>query len=160
MTRKKPEDVVLKAELAAAVATILKEREISRLGAAKLLGLSETAVVELVRGQLGELSEGTLVDCLLRLGQDVHIVINEKPFSRASARLSVLVIRPFKRPGPGAREPARSPGPKPWNLMTGSERKAYVAQMRARAKEAPAPPMSKEDAERVVLELTPTDHAH
>ena len=93
-------------QLADAVAALLEARDLSDAEAAKLLGFTEREVANLMRGRVDEFSEGRLLDCLVRLGQDVHIVVNEKPAARGSGRISVLVMRPFKRRPPGVSEPS------------------------------------------------------
>jgi hypothetical protein len=45
----------------------------------------------MLRGHFHGFSERRLIDCLTRLGRDVQIVVKEKPRSRASGRLSVVI---------------------------------------------------------------------
>ncbi len=86
------DQMLVKAELAAAIASILARRGLKQAEAAELLGLTQPKLSNLLRGHFHGLSERRLIDCLTRLGRDVEIVIKDKPRSRASGRLSVVVI--------------------------------------------------------------------
>ena len=85
------ERMLVKAELAAAIASIISTRGLKQAEAAALLGLTQPKLSNLLRGQFHGLSERRLIDCLTRLGRDVDIVIKEKPRSRPIGRLSVVV---------------------------------------------------------------------
>ena len=121
-------------QLVDAVAALLEARDLSEAEAAKLLGFTEPEVANLMRGRVNEFSEGRLLDCLVRLGQDVHIVVNEKPAARGAGRISVLVMRPFKRRPPGVSEPSFARDPKN--------------------------PVSRDEAELMLLNIAPNWPAH
>ena len=83
--------MLVKAELALAIGSIIKERELTQGQAAELVGLTQPRLSNLLRGEFHGVSERRLMDCLTRLGRDVDIVIKEKPRSRPNGRLSVVV---------------------------------------------------------------------
>ena len=84
--------MLVKAELTAAIASIIAKRGLSQAPAAELLGLTQPKLSNLLRGRFRGFSERRLMDCLTRLGRDVQIVVKDKPRSRASGRLSVVVM--------------------------------------------------------------------
>ncbi|MDQ3027544.1 MAG: helix-turn-helix domain-containing protein [Pseudomonadota bacterium] len=85
------EQMLVKAELAAAIASILAKRALKQAEAAALLGLTQPKLSNLLRGHFHGLSERRLMDCLTRLGRDVQIVVTERPRSRSPGRVSVVV---------------------------------------------------------------------
>ena len=88
---KDPDRLLVKAELVAAIASIISKRGLKQADAAALLGLTQPKLSNMLRGHFHGLSERRLIDCLTRLGRDVQIVVKEKPRSRASGRLSVVI---------------------------------------------------------------------
>lgn len=92
------ERMMVKAELTAAIASIIADRRLNQGSAAELLGLTQPKLSNLLRGRFRGFSERRLMDCLTRLGRDVQIVVKEKPRSRGSGRLSVVVM-PASRHG-------------------------------------------------------------
>ena len=84
--------MLVKAELVLAISRIIQDRGLTQAPAAELLGLTQPKLSNLLRGQFHGISERRLIDCLTRLGRDVQIVVKEKPRSRASGRLSVVVM--------------------------------------------------------------------
>ncbi len=79
---------LLKAELVTRVDTIIRQRGLKQVEAAKLLGLSQPDVSRLLRGSFEEFSMERLMRLLTALGRDVEIVIRE-PRSQRQGRLSV-----------------------------------------------------------------------
>ena len=88
---KDPERLLVKAELVAAIASIVSERGLTQAQAAELLGLTQPRLSNMLRGHFHGVSERRLIDCLTTLGRDVQIVVKEKPRSRAMGRLSVVI---------------------------------------------------------------------
>ena len=86
-----PDRRLVKAELVAAIASIIAKRRLKQTEAAALLGMTPPKLSNMLRGHFHRVSEYSLIDCLTRLGRDVQIVVQEKPRSRASGRLSVVV---------------------------------------------------------------------
>ena len=79
-----------KLRLAYALNQVLEQRELTQTAAAKLLGLSQPKVSAVRNYKLAGFSVERLMTLLTALGQDVEIVIRNKPRSRAAARISVF----------------------------------------------------------------------
>src|SRR5437667_12656284 len=79
----------LKVQLAVEVNRILKERQLSQDKAAKLLGIRQPHVSELVRYRLDRFSVERLMDFLTRLGKDVEIRIVARPPGRRRSAVQV-----------------------------------------------------------------------
>ena len=78
----------LKVELALEVNRLLRERRLTQVRAAQLLGISQPDVSRLVRGNFRDYSVERLFRLLTSLGRDVEIVIR-KPRARRPGRLSI-----------------------------------------------------------------------
>ncbi len=74
-----PERMLIKAQLVSRVAELLAERGMTQIQSATSLGLSHPALSKLLRGQFRNFSERKLIDCLTQLGQNVQIVVRQKP---------------------------------------------------------------------------------
>jgi predicted XRE-type DNA-binding protein len=81
------ESMLVKAQLAAKIAEILRRRSLTQAHAAEILGLTQPKISALLKGQFRGISEHRLLECLTRLGRDVHIVIKPTPRSRSNGRL-------------------------------------------------------------------------
>lgn len=79
----------LKVELAMEVNRILEERGLAQERAAKLLGIRQPHVSDLVRYRLNRFSVERLLDFLTRLGKDVEIRIVARPPGRRRAAVQV-----------------------------------------------------------------------
>ncbi|MYB34595.1 MAG: XRE family transcriptional regulator [Gammaproteobacteria bacterium] len=66
---------LLKSELVARVDKIIRERSLTQVEAARLLGLSQSDISRLLRGNFREYSMERLLRLLMMLGRDVEIVI-------------------------------------------------------------------------------------
>jgi len=85
------ESMLVKAQLAAKIAEILQRRAHTQARAAEILGLTQPKVSALLKGRFRGISEHRLMECLIRLGRDVHIVIKPTPRSRPTGRLTLSV---------------------------------------------------------------------
>jgi predicted XRE-type DNA-binding protein len=85
-------EMLAKAELAAGIAEIISERGLTQAGAAKILGVDQPSVSDLIRGRLRGFSSDRLFRFLNALGRDVEILISPKRRS-ASSKASVRVVR-------------------------------------------------------------------
>jgi len=83
--------MLVKAELAAKIGEIIERRALAQADAAKILGLTQPKVSALLKGRFRGISEHRLLECLTRLGRDVHIVIKPAPRSRTQGRLVLNV---------------------------------------------------------------------
>ena len=64
-----------KAQLAAEIARAIKARRLTQEGAATLLGIDQSKVSRITRGQFRGVSEAKLLDLVTKLGHDVKIVV-------------------------------------------------------------------------------------
>ena len=85
------QSMLMKAQLAAKIAEIVQQRALTQADAARILGLTQPKVSALLKGRFRGISEHRLLECLTRVGRDVHIVVKLKPRSRTNGRLSLSV---------------------------------------------------------------------
>ena len=83
-------EMLAKAELAARIAEIIAERGLTQAGAAKVLGVDQPSVSDLIRGQLRGFSSDRLFRFLNALGRDVEILISPKRRSRSKPSIRVV----------------------------------------------------------------------
>jgi predicted XRE-type DNA-binding protein len=67
--------MLVKAQLVIKIAEILRERGWSQQQAAKVVGLTQPKLSKMLRGQFRGISEMKMMECLLRLGHPVKIVV-------------------------------------------------------------------------------------
>lgn len=85
------ESMLIKAQLAAKIAEIVQRRALTQTRTAEILGLTQPKVSAILKGRFRGVSEHRLMECLTRLGRDVHIVIKPTPRSRSNGRLTLSV---------------------------------------------------------------------
>jgi len=85
------ESMLVKAQLAAKIAEIIQKRALTQARAAEILGLTQPKISALLKGCFRGISEHRLLECLTRLGRDVHIVVTPTPRRRSSGRLTLSV---------------------------------------------------------------------
>lgn len=85
------EEALARVRLAQQVAEIIDKRGISQSEAAGLMGLDQPKVSALVRGRLAGFSTDRLFRCLMALGQDVEIIIKDKPHDQRTAHIHVVM---------------------------------------------------------------------
>ncbi len=85
------EGLLVKAQLAAKIGEIIQRRALTQARAAEILGLTQPKVSALLKGRFRGISEHRLLECLTRLGRDVHIVVRPTPRSRPNGRLTLSV---------------------------------------------------------------------
>ena len=69
------EEMLVKAQLVMKIAAVLRERGWNQKEAARVLGLTQPKLSKMLRGQFRGVSEMKMMDCLLRLGWAVKIVV-------------------------------------------------------------------------------------
>ena len=84
------DEMLVKARLAFKISEIIKQRHLTQVAAADLLGLSQPKLSGLLRGQFRGVSETKMLECLNRLGRDVQIVIRKRSRSQADGHTSVV----------------------------------------------------------------------
>ncbi len=85
-----PEEELAKAKLASRIRQIIKDRLLTQVCAATLMGVDQPKVSALLNGRLANFSSERLMRLLTALGQDVDIVLRAKPRSRERGRVRVL----------------------------------------------------------------------
>jgi len=76
-----------KSQLAAEIARAIKARRLTQSGAAELLGIDQSKVSRITRGQFRGVSEAKLLELVARLGRDVRIVIG--PVRRRTGKIEL-----------------------------------------------------------------------
>jgi predicted XRE-type DNA-binding protein len=89
------EERLAKAELARVIRKVLKERGLTQVQAAELLGVKQPDVSDLVRGKLARFSMDRLERFLNALGMDVRIQVGPKPAGKPRAGVSVELVASF-----------------------------------------------------------------
>ena len=72
------------------MAEIMKDRNLTQVQAAVILGMSQPKLSAVLRGQFRGISETKLIDCMNRLGRDVEIVVRSPTRLRRSGRTRVV----------------------------------------------------------------------
>ena len=86
------DEMLIKAQLVARIASIIGENGYTQTKAAGILGLTQPKLSRLLRGQFRGFSERKLMDCLTHLGRDVQIVIRPVTRRRTQGSLSVISL--------------------------------------------------------------------
>ncbi len=82
-------EMLVKAKLVVKIAEILREREWSQQEAATVLGMTQPKLSKMLRGQFRGVSEIKMMDCLVRLGREVKIVVGPEK-KKPTGRLEVV----------------------------------------------------------------------
>jgi predicted XRE-type DNA-binding protein len=82
------EQELTKARLTLQIAKIIKERNLTQVAAARILGIQQPHVSALMRQRAGNFSVGRLIDFLTALGQDVEITVT--PTRKEQGAMSVV----------------------------------------------------------------------
>lgn len=88
---KNPEELKVKAKIAASINSIVQHRHITQAQTAKVLGITQPQVSDLKNGKLKHFSVERLFDFLNALDRDVEIVIKKRR-SRVQREAHVAVI--------------------------------------------------------------------
>jgi len=86
-----PEECLLKAELASQINELIKSKKLTQTAAAKMAGVSQPKISEILRGRLTGYSVERLLVIISRLGRDVEVRISKKDIAPAQGHLSVTV---------------------------------------------------------------------
>lgn len=82
------EEMQIKAQLATAISNIIKSRQLTQAQAAKLLGMTQPKLSNMLRGQFRGISEVKMIDCLTRLGRDIQIVVGKQGRTPGSLKVT------------------------------------------------------------------------
>jgi predicted XRE-type DNA-binding protein len=85
-----PEEELTKAQLASRLREIIKRRRLTQAAAAELMGIDQPKVSALLNGRLASFSTERLMRLLTTLGQDVEIIVRERPSSLERGRIRVI----------------------------------------------------------------------
>lgn len=85
------EAMQVKAQLATAIGGSIETRKLTQQQAAEILGIPQSKLSNLLNGQFRGISESKMMDCLIRLGRDVRIIIGqERPRRKKPGKIEVL----------------------------------------------------------------------
>lgn len=84
------DELLVKAELARKISSIITKQQMTQAEAAELLGIDQPKVSALINGKLSGFSTVRLFRFLNALGRDVEIVVKTKSKSRSHARTRVV----------------------------------------------------------------------
>jgi predicted XRE-type DNA-binding protein len=84
------DELRIKAQLALKIAEIIKSQNWSQQCAADILGVSQSRLSRILRGHFRGVSEAKLIDCLVKLGRDVQIVVGKPRKKVSPAKLEVV----------------------------------------------------------------------
>ena len=84
------EEMLVKAQLAAKIAEIIKLRKLTQIQAAALLGMPQPKLSNMLRCRFRGISEAKMLECMTLLGRDVQIVVKPASRSRKTGHVSVL----------------------------------------------------------------------
>jgi len=72
-------ELLLKSDLALAIEEAMQHLGLEQVAAAKIMGLPRPSLSRILRGHFDRVSEGKLINCLTRLGQNVCITHGPVP---------------------------------------------------------------------------------
>ena len=84
-----PDQELMKAELTLQIYRIVKDRGMTQVEAAKMLGIKQPHVSLLMRNRAGSFSLGRLMEFLTALGQDVEVAV--RPARKEHGEMSVTL---------------------------------------------------------------------
>ena len=84
------DEMLVKAQLASKIGEIICARKWSQQQAAVVLGIPQSKLSKMLRGQFRGISEAKMLDCLTRLGRDVKIVVSAARRSSAAGQIAVV----------------------------------------------------------------------
>jgi predicted XRE-type DNA-binding protein len=84
------EEMLVKAQLATKIGEIIKSRQWSQQQAADVLGLPQSKLSKMLRGQFRGISETKMLDCLTRLGSDVQIVVGPARLTAPTGHVAIV----------------------------------------------------------------------
>lgn len=85
------ESMLVKAHMATAIADSIDSRKLTQKQAAEILGMTQPKLSNLLNGRFRGISEAKMMDCLVRLGRDVRIIIgHERPRRKKPGKIEIL----------------------------------------------------------------------
>ncbi len=84
------DEMLVKAQLATKIDEIIKGRKWKQQQAANVLGIPQSKLSKMLRGQFRGVSEAKMLDCLARLGRDVQIVVGPARSTASVGHIAVV----------------------------------------------------------------------
>jgi len=84
------DEMLVKAQLVTQISDIIKKEGWTQQEAARVVGLTQPKLSEMLRGKFRGISEAKLLDCLARLGCDVQIVVGPHHPSTHTGKVEVV----------------------------------------------------------------------
>ncbi|MGH1396260.1 MAG: helix-turn-helix domain-containing protein [Trichormus sp.] len=84
------DELLMKAELARKISSIIIQQKMTQIEAAEVLGIDQPKVSALINGKLSGFSTERLFRFLNALGRDVEIVVKSKSESQAQTRVITI----------------------------------------------------------------------
>ena len=84
------EEMLVKARLATKIGEIIKHRHLTQQQAAAILGMSQSKISNMLRGNFRGISEAKMLSCLNLLGRDIEIVVRKAPRARSAGHTKVV----------------------------------------------------------------------
>jgi predicted XRE-type DNA-binding protein len=84
------DELLVKAELARRISSIITTQQMTQTEAAEVLGIDQPKISALINGKLAGFSTARLFRFLNSLGRDVEIVVKPKSHSQAQTRVVAL----------------------------------------------------------------------
>ncbi|MDQ6971919.1 MAG: helix-turn-helix transcriptional regulator [Mariprofundaceae bacterium] len=84
------EEMIVKARLAAKISEIIKQRHLTQQQASEMLGMPQSKISNMLRGNFRGISEAKMIACLNLLGRDIQIVVKKAPRTHDTGHTSVV----------------------------------------------------------------------
>jgi predicted XRE-type DNA-binding protein len=84
------DEMLVKAQLATKIREIIHARKWTQQQAARVLGMTQPKLSNMLRGQFRGVSETKMLECLAKLGRDVRIVVGPDRQSQAEGHIEVV----------------------------------------------------------------------
>nr|WP_231368586.1 helix-turn-helix transcriptional regulator [Mariprofundus ferrooxydans] len=84
------EEMLVKARLAAKISEIIKHRHLTQHEASAILGMPQSKISNMLRGNFRGISEAKMIECLNLLGRDIQIIVKKAPRSHSTGQTSVV----------------------------------------------------------------------
>ncbi|MCD8537116.1 MAG: helix-turn-helix domain-containing protein [Burkholderiaceae bacterium] len=85
---KDAEKLQIKSGLVIQIMKVIRNRGLTQADAARLMGITQPKVSDMMRGNFNNLSERKLMDCLTGLGYDIEIKVRETKSNTGRLRLA------------------------------------------------------------------------
>lgn len=84
------DEMIIKAHLATKIGEIIEDQNWSQQQAAGIIGIPQSKLSRILRGQFRGVSESKMLDCLVRLGRDVKIVVGPARCPASTGQIAVV----------------------------------------------------------------------